>query len=77
MKCFYCGEEITQIGDNDYKIIPLDKPYVNLFFHKATCYDLVRGIEQKYLTENLQRIYDVAEHITKEPTSKRKGNPIK
>lgn len=77
MKCFYCGKEITQIGEGDYKIIPLDRPYVNLFFHKAICYDLVRDIEEEYLTEHLQRICAVAELVSKEPTSKRKGSPIK
>lgn len=69
MKCFYCDEDIakitvqnedgTQSTSTDVKFIPLDIPYVNLPFHRSTCYANVMGEgEEKYLRENLNRMID-------------------
>lgn len=52
MTCFYCGEEILE---GERKIFPLDRPYVNLWVHKA-CFNSM--YDEKYLQENYQRILD-------------------
>jgi hypothetical protein len=51
--CFYCGEEILQ---REGKIFPLDKPYVNIWVHRAICFDAMHN--EEYLQENYQRILD-------------------
>jgi hypothetical protein len=69
MKCFDCGEEITkavfkdesgnETTSTDVKFIPLDVPYVNLPFHRSTCYiNVIAKGEENYLRENLNRIID-------------------
>lgn len=54
MKCFYCGEEILE---NEGKIFPLDRPYVNIWVHRL-CFDAM--YDEKYLQDNYQRILDYA-----------------
>jgi len=57
MRCFKCGEEITQIGDDVQMMIPIERPvYGNLNFHKNTCYQEIKSREIEYLTENYDRI---------------------
>jgi len=62
MKCFYCGIEIDE--DKDDKNIwnvALDRPVkINLLFHKEPCLRAIKGKENEYLTENVDRIYEVA-----------------
>jgi hypothetical protein len=50
-KCFYCGNDILE---NEGKIFPLDRPYVNLWVHKI-CSDAMNA---EYLMENIQRVLD-------------------
>jgi hypothetical protein len=64
MICFHCGKEI---GDLDkYQMIGLDKPYINIYFHKPDCWISV-GWEDlnAYLALNLQKIYNYRENDTK------------
>ena len=72
MKCFYCGKEITQVGDDKYRIIPLDRPYVNLYLHISSSYVEMSAILEEYLTENMDKIYDYAE-ISKGVKLNKKG----
>ena len=69
MKCFDCGEEILKITtkneagnditSTDVKFIPLDVPYVNLPFHRSTCYmNVLAEGEEGYLRKNLDKIID-------------------
>lgn len=69
MKCFYCGEDIAKITtknedgsettSTDVKFIPLDVPYVNLPFHRSTCYmSVIAEGEENYLRSNLNKIID-------------------
>lgn len=60
MNCFYCGKNIDL--SNEKKInIPLDKPYANLFVHRAVCYDEILNIGlEVYLNSNIDKIYAYA-----------------
>ena len=46
--CFYCGKEIN-VTDSK-RMVPLEKPYMNLFFH-LDCLNEIPDINL-YLTEN-------------------------
>lgn len=52
MKCFKCEKEIEGLKS----ILPLDRPYVNLPFHRD-CYNELED-ELGYVTENYDRIID-------------------
>jgi hypothetical protein len=52
--CFYCGKDIDPA---EYRIVPLDIPYVNLPAHR-TCAD---AMDEDYLRENAARIYAFVE----------------
>ena len=54
-RCFYCNESITD--EQHYKIIPLDNPYINLFFHDGDCY--FKGCEEGYIENNIERIINL------------------
>lgn len=55
-RCFHCGNDINPA---DYKMYALDKPYVNLFFHKE-CFSLVGGYDgiEVYLTQKVEMVYN-------------------
>jgi hypothetical protein len=39
-------------------MIPLEKPYINLFVHKDTCYNSILEIgEEKYLQDNSEKVH--------------------
>ena len=57
MKCFKCGKKIE--GLKSY--LALDRPYVNLPFHRD-CYNGL-GDELAYVTENYNRIIEYIEYI--------------
>lgn len=57
MICFYCGKEINLSENEKYQMIPIERPYVNLFFHKENCYNEIKSIEKQYITENAERIW--------------------
>lgn len=69
MKCFECGKEI----DGLKSILPLDRPYVNLPFHRD-CYTSIDD-ELEYVTEHYDRILEYIAYIsTKRYTMKRRKN---
>lgn len=53
-KCFFCGEEIKE---GEGRIVPLDKPYVNIWAHREGCAD---AMDYAYLYENIDRIMEYA-----------------
>lgn len=56
--CFYCDEEI--IFPDRYQMIPLERPYINLFVHKNPCYqEILRVGEEKYLNDNNEKLYKI------------------
>jgi hypothetical protein len=63
--CFYCEKEILE---NEGKIYPLDRPYVNLWVHRV-CSD---AITQEWLLENYQRILDYTGSSPVKTKTKRK-----
>lgn len=67
MNCFYCGLEILE---NDGKIFPLDRPYVNIRVHRQICFNAM--YDEKYLQENYQRILDYAGATPVKTKTKRK-----
>lgn len=54
-KCFECGKGIEGLRS----FLPLDRPYVNLPFHRE-CYTDIDD-ELEYCTENYERILDYIE----------------
>jgi hypothetical protein len=55
-KCFHCGE-IIEKGEN--QLVPLDRPYINLFFHKS-CFRELGGYDKmpEYVTQSVERVYN-------------------
>jgi hypothetical protein len=55
----------------DYNMLPLDIPYINLFFHK-NCFKLMGGYDNMrvYCTENLKRVYNWSIDRNKERKNK-------
>lgn len=54
--CFKCKKSIET---NDYRMVGLDKPYVNLFYH-TDCFMESGGYDKicLYLAENPKMVYD-------------------
>ena len=52
-RCFHCevnGKNNVKIIGIDYKMVAIERPYINLFFHKK-CYENIENMEiylQKY-----------------------------
>lgn len=67
-QCFYCEKDI-EIGEG--RIVPLDRPYINLWAHRATCAD---AMDKEYLTKNIDRIYALVDqqHDIKNKKEKRR-----
>lgn len=57
-KCFFCNNVINP--EDTKRMVPLEKPYVNLFFH-LDCFRLVPDLVV-YLTKNLERVYNYKEN---------------
>jgi hypothetical protein len=57
VKCFYCGKEI----DGLRSFMALDRPYVNLPFHRE-CYRSLDD-ELEYVTTNIERIIEYIDYI--------------
>jgi len=57
MICFHCGKEID--SGTRYQLVGIDIPYVNLYFHKPDCWNLVgwEGLNP-YLALNVEKIYN-------------------
>jgi hypothetical protein len=62
--CFDCNKAIEDV--NDYKMVGIDVPYVNLFFHKS-CFILIGGYGNihEYATQRLEMVYNYIENINK------------
>jgi hypothetical protein len=74
MKCFYCDKEIN-IEKDRYIIKAYDIPYVNLYFHKDTCYREIKDRLIEYIDENSDRALILAGSSNRvEPI---KGDPAK
>jgi hypothetical protein len=64
MKCFKCGKEIDDLRS----FLALDRPYVNLPFHRK-CYKGL-GDEMVYVTENYDRIIEYIGGLTTKSNKK-------
>lgn len=61
-KCFYClvkenKDPLIIKGTLSYQIIGLEKPYINLYFHKE-CYEKIKDV-RKFLIENTDKIMEL------------------
>jgi len=66
MTCFYCGKDVDRSAGEGF-FVAVEVPYVNILFHKHTC---LREIEDnggidKYLNENKERVFKLAERKEK------------
>ena len=64
MNCFYCKEKIVpkkneqgKCQEARYTMVPLERPYLNLFFHKD-CYTKIQDDITIYLTAQLSLVYN-------------------
>ena len=80
MKCFYCDKEIN-IEKERYIIKAYDIPYVNLYFHKDTCYREIKERLIDYINENSNRALVLAGSSNRvepiKPIKPIKGDSIK
>jgi hypothetical protein len=74
MKCFYCDKEIN-IEKDRYIIKAYDIPYVNLYFHKDTCYREIKDRLIEYIDENSDRALILAGSSNRVESIK--GDPTK
>jgi hypothetical protein len=67
--CFHCNKKIED--PLDYNLLPLDIPYINLFFHK-NCFKMMGGYDNMrvYCTENLIKVYNELHRLNKERKNK-------
>jgi hypothetical protein len=68
--CFYCQKEILKTELQYF--LPLDRPYINIPFHRETCLPNILGKEREYLEENKERLFGKNENTNK--GKKRKGS---
>jgi hypothetical protein len=54
--CFSCDKEISP--DNEKYFLGLDKPYINISFHR-NCYKEIQGDINDFLLENLDKISEL------------------
>ena len=64
MNCFYCKEKIIPKKNDQgrcqearYMMVPIERPYLNLFFHPE-CYKEIQDIISVYLTKELSLVYN-------------------
>ena len=55
-ECFECGKNIET--KEDLFILGLDKPYINLPFHKSGCKNIVMRDPKKYLQEHEEKVFE-------------------
>lgn len=63
MKCFYCDQEVDRDKGEGF-FVAVEKPYVNILFHKFTCLreiELTDGIDG-YLNKNKERVLRLVEN---------------
>lgn len=78
MRCIDCGGKLERT-EGEYKMVALDKPYANLFFHPKCLSDIEQGNEKNlsvYLTENYEIWYNkyIEYGKSKRKRGKRKKN---
>jgi hypothetical protein len=63
MICPYCEKEVKVFKDgSDYRMVALDRPYVNLFFHRDCFINLENdGDLFAFLTKNTEKWYNYNE----------------
>lgn len=66
MKCFHCNEEIVwnkkePTKEARYKMVGLDRPYLNLFFH-IDCFAEIKENLIEYLAENVNYVIQLLEN---------------
>jgi len=64
VSCTYClvnksKNSIIKIIDMDYRMVALERPYANLFFHKE-CYNILGNYDEliKFINENFDCIFN-------------------
>jgi len=67
--CFDCNKSIDDI--NDYNMYAIDRPYVNLFFHKD-CFNKIGGYRKmgEYCTLRQDLVYNYIIHKNKRKKNK-------
>jgi hypothetical protein len=61
--CFHCGLDIPT---GEGRMVGVDVPYVNIFFHKHGCWDEANSPElNQYLALNVEKLYNYAEQSNK------------
>jgi hypothetical protein len=53
--CPFCSKEVI---DSDYMMIGLDRPYINLMFHRE-CYNKIKSNLNEYLGQSFQEWYNL------------------
>ena len=73
--CFQCGTEILEA--TDCRLIPLDRPYINLYFH-IKCFKEVGGYDNMgvFCSQNVKKVYPYIERLGKESTHSGRKKPI-
>jgi len=65
LTCFHCGNDIVW-GTNKYRMVPLDTPYINLFFCPDECWIIANTPSiEVYLSENEEKVYNSIEKSNK------------
>lgn len=57
-ECVYCMVKEQEKDENDYTMIGLDRPYVNLFFHRSCLEEIGKENVGRFLQENLEIWYN-------------------
>jgi len=70
-KCFYCDEEIKE-PDEKYMMIAVEIPYINLFFHKDSCYLKIKDNLNTYIRKNSEKVCVLSENYIIEKMKKTK-----
>lgn len=70
--CFHCNSPITD--PLDYKMYAIDRPYVNLFFHKS-CFVLLGGYSNivTYCTLHGEKVYNSIYNVDEGSKNKKNG----
>lgn len=69
MKCFVCEKDI--LAGEPTRVIPLDKPYVNLRAHRPGCIQSM-GDEKTYILEHIEKLERFLDEEEKNKPTKRK-----
>ena len=82
LKCIHCGEKLERKAGG-YIMVPLEKPYLNLFFHPKCLSNIEQGDRNNlfvYLTKNREIWYNryiEYEKAKKKPRKRRRKRKAK